>query len=318
MANGTNFKNGLKSRGIPVEGLSGDGLFSLDEYDVIYVDGTSGVDTQGGKGAWNNAVATIEQAISVSSANDVIIIKPGTYTVATADLPLTPKANQVFMSSIDGPIPSVFITDDGGGSDTDLIDIEVDNVKFVGIEILAGHADVARLVKVSDSVSVDGLTFLNCRFNGVSRATVNGISAIDGTYILTGLLVSNCDFNALTVGIAIGVKGMALSRINDNRFTLSSNAGSDIGITLADTSAAATGYGWEVKRNWFLGPPDAGKDAVAIEVTGTEDTTGLGVIADNRFAYTAVAAVTIDIIGFGTIQNYTGDATGGLLTDVGS
>ena len=320
MGAGTNFPDGVLNRGLPVDALGGGSVMPITFNNILYVDGTNGNDTNDGKSPGSGgAKSTLEGALSASLAKDIIIIEPGTYTLATANLPFTPKANQVWMAANYNPqAPNVILTDDGGGSDTDLVDLEVDNVKFVGFKFQAAHADVARLVKISDTVSITGLTFLGCMLDGNSLATVNGLSLIDATYFPTGLVAVNCRFKLCDIGISVGVKGFPDALIEHCFFDMQDAGGGDVGIQLADTSALATGYGFQVRDCDFLGAIDAGGDSVGIVIGGTEDTTAIGCITNNRFYYCGTAPITIDKIGKSIVQNYYGDATGGLLVDVGT
>lgn len=306
----TNFPSGLRSRGVPVEGLGLGQLFPLTSVDVWYVS-TSGNDTNGGK-TETNAKLTIAAAIAAAIAGDVIIIMAGTYIITTL---LTPKANQTFIAATRGPVPTVTIE----GAIADLVDVEVNGVKFIGIEFQATHNDVARLVKVADTAAVVGVTFLDCWFDGVTFTTVNGISAIDGTFTTTGLAVVGCRFIQCNVGIDVGVLGIPLAVIKSNTFQLNDVGGTDVGVALADTGAGATGYGFLIEDNAFIGPTDAGADAVGITIAGTENTTAIGGIGRNFFYNCNVAAITIDKISKSQVNNYVGDAaTGGTLVDPGT
>lgn len=285
---------------------------------VYWVDGTNGDDTNSGK-SLAQAWATVEKFFANDEARDVCIIMPGTYTVASASLPLTPLANTSLIAAVPAYIPNVIVTDDAGGSDTDLMDIEVANFTMDGIMLRAAHADVARLMKVADTASLEGLNILNCWFDGAGFATVNGISAIDGTFILTGLDLQNTHFEELDVGLAIGVLGFKNSRVAYNFFDMQDAGGGDIGISLADTSALATGYRYWIYENRFLGAVDAGRDSVGIVIAGTEDTTALGCIDNNFFSNCNVLAITQDKTNESIINNYVGDTgTGGTLVDPGT
>ncbi len=315
---GTNFPNGLSSRGVPVE-ASGVSI-PMGVNNVYWVDGTNGDDTNNGT-SLSQAWATVEKFFANDAARDLCIVMPGTYTPATASLPLTPLANTSLIAGVPAYIPNVIISDDGGGSDTDLMDIEVDNFTMDGIMLRAAHADVARLMKVADTATLEGLNIRNCWFDGAAFATVNGISAIDGTFILTGLNLENTHFEELNVGLAIGVLGFVNSRVVGNYFDMQDAGAGDIGITLADTTASTIGYRFWIHDNWFLGPPDAGSDAVGIEITDAsgEDTTGLGLIVRNHFAYCIAAAISADKMARGMVNNYVGDTgTGGSIVDSGT
>lgn len=305
----TNYPGGLLSRGVPVEDAH---KIPLGVNEVYWVDGTNGDDTNQGK-TLGKAFKTVEKFFAVDAARDVCIIMPGTYAPATASLPLTPLANTKLIAAIPAIVPNVIITDDGGGSDTDLMDIEVDNFTLDGIMLQAAHADVARLIKIADTEDVAGLNLLNCWFDAAGFATVNGVSAIDATKIITGMLIEGSHFEECDVGLAIGVKGMKNSFIRGNYFDMQDGSAGDIGITLADTTSSAIGYGFWIHDNWFLGPPDAGADAIGIVITDAsgEDTTGIGLISRNNFAYCNVAAISPDKMSKGQTLNYVGAAANG-------
>ena len=278
---------------------------------VLYVDGTSGNNKSGF--APDEAFTTLQLALAASAAGDTFIIAPGTYTMTAT---FSPLARQTYKAAVvNQRYPTVSITATSALTG-DIISLDVSGTKWVGIEFLAGHANQATLVDIADAADVNGAHFDRCVFNGADKTTVVGIQADDATFIPTGVLVENCIFRDLTGTIVdIGVLGMPYSLFQNNLFALDVNSGTV--FALADTTAFATGKGLEIKNNNFLGF-DATKDEVAITIAGTEDTTAPVLVTNNNFAYFAVAAVTIDKVGFATIQNYTGDATGGLLTDVGT
>lgn len=309
----TNFPGGLLSRGVPVESDIPAGVNN-----VWWVDGTNGNDNNNGKtlgGAW----ATAEKFFAKDSARDLCYFMPGTYTPPTASLPLTPLANTICKAAIPSYIPNVIFSDDGGGSDTDLMDLEVANFTLDGIMLRAAHADVARLMKVSDTVTLEGLNLLNCWFDGAGFATVNGISAVDGTFILTGLNVKNTHFEELNVGIDVGVLGIKNSDISGNFFDMQDVGGGDVGIALADTGGLTVGYRFWIYNNRFIGPVDAGRDALGITIAGTEDTTALGLMDSNFFSNCIATPITQNKTNESLVNNYVGDTgTGGTLVDPGA
>jgi hypothetical protein len=276
-----------------------------------FVNGSGGSDGNTGKSP-AKAFATIAAAISASVANrgDQIIIAPGTYSISAA---LVPKAYTIFKAAVMSPRnPSVKIS----GDIADLVQIDVDGCQFHGIEFLAAGNTADNLVDIADAAAVVGCLFRNCVFNGADRTSCVGVKMNDGTFAASCVVIVDCLFRDLTgTQVVVGVLGNAYGYIGYNLFALDINSGTC--ISLADTSAFATGKGMVIEHNTFLGF-DATKDEVAITISGTEDTTGAVVIRRNDFAYFAAAAVTIDKIGFATIQNYIGDATGGLLLDVGT
>jgi hypothetical protein len=281
---------------------------------TYYVDTTNGADSGSNDGkSTSKAFATLTYALSRSLAGDNFIIAPGTYTHTATFSPLARQSYRAAVVNARYPTVSITATSALTG---DLISLDVAGCSFYGIQFLAGDANQATLVDIADTADVNGAHFHSCVFNGADKTTVVGIQMDDATFIPTGIVVENCLFRDLTGTIVdVGVLGMAYALFRNNFFALDVNSGTV--FALADTSAYATGKGFEISNNNFLGF-DATKDEVAITIAGTEDTTAAGIITNNRFGYFAVAAVTIDKMGFGTIQNYTGDATGGLLTDVGT
>jgi len=257
------------------------------------------------------AFASIGAAISAGAAGDTIVIAPGTYTVTSA---IVPKARMTFKAAVINPrCPSVIIT----GNIADVVQVDVDNVKFVGIEFLAAGNTADNLVDVADAAAVRGLEFWFCTFNGADKTSVVGINAADATFALVGLFMRHCLFRDLTgTPINIGALGFAYSDIEACQIAIDVDSGT--GIALADTTAFATGKGYRIVNNDFTGF-DATGDEVGITIAGTENTTGAGIIRNNFFAFIAAAAITIDKLSKSEVNNYVGDAaTGGTLVDPGT
>lgn len=277
---------------------------------VWFVDGTNGADANAGD--QDSPFLTVTAAITATSATrgDVIIVAPGTYTTAA----IVPKANTTIMAGryVNPRKPSVILQ-----AAVDVLEVDVDGCNFVGLEFKATAAAVTQLVDVADAAAVAGIAFEGCVFNGADQTTVVGVNAADATFAMTEMYMRDCLFRDLTgTGLAIGVLGMAYSQVIYNQFALDVNSGT--GISLADTTAFATGKAYEIGWNTFTGF-DSTADEVGITISGTENTTGAGIIHDNRFAYLASAAITIDKLSLSEVQNYYGDVTtGGVLVDPGS
>ena len=299
----TNFPNGLSSRGVPVESP---GSIPMGVNNVYWVDGTDGNDGNDGK-TLGKAWKTIEKFFANDAARDVCLVMPGTYTPASASLPLTPLANTKLIAAIPSPRPNVVITDDAGGSDTDLVDVEVDNVTFQGVRFLAAHNDVSRLVKVSDTVSISGLTFDNCWFDGVAFTTVDGIGLDDGTFVCTGLVIQNCRFEeGLVSGVSIGVLGIPQGSIVHNVFETDA---SEDAVNMADVTASdGTGYGYVIKDNVVIGASDGGADSNGIVIAGGDDV-AVGAIVNNTF-HDVNTPITIDQHEENITLNYLGGVAG--------
>jgi hypothetical protein len=254
-------------------------------------------------------------AACVSGRGDVVLIADGSYDLGTTAL--VPVANTKFAAiRQENPrYPSVTIT---AGAVADMIQVDVDHVVFEGIRFLAGSNTNDNIIDVSDAADTVGFTVKNCVFDGADKTSVVGIQADDATFIPTGMSITGCLFKDLTgTMVDIGVLGMPYALISKNTFAHDVNSGK--GIALADTTAFATGKGYEITDNIFL-PFDATGDEVGISIAGTENTTGAGIIARNLFSYGAAAtSITQDKLSLAMVNNYTGDAaTGGTLVDPGT
>lgn len=278
---------------------------------IIYVDGTNGSNGNDGRSP-SSAVASVGQAITLAAAGDHVVIAPGTYTITAS---LVPLARMVFRAAIIVPrAPTVVIT----GNIADLIQVDVSGTQWHGIEIKASGATADNLMDVADGAAVAGLVINNCVFNGADQTSVVGLSNQDATFAGTQLQVTNTIFRNLTgTMVKIGVLGMAHSLFAYNTFKTDVNSGNS--FSFADTTAFATGAGFIIEHNDFIGF-DATRDEVAIAVSGTEDTTGFGMIRNNYFTqFTLSTVITQNKFNEGMINNYVGDtATGGTLYDPGT
>ena len=287
---------------------------------IWYVDVTNGSDGNLGDGP-DSAFASIGAAISASVATrgDTVVIAPGTYTITSA---LAPKAFTTFRAAVVVPqTPSVSIR----GDITNHVTVDVDGVRFIGIEFRAtgattGAASNRDLVKLADTTAITGgVTFEDCVFNGADATgpTQNGVAGIhlaDATNAVTGLVVRRCLFRDLgKTPIEVGVKGMPMAKIEDNIFAIDTPAG--MGIFLADTTAYATGKGFVIRQNEFIGNSATTTNSVGIVIQGTLNTTAAGMIRDNFFAYHATAAISVAKTPSSIINNYNGAGAGGTLLD---
>ena len=284
-----------------------------------YVDVTNGSDGNAGDGPnAGEAFASIGAAITaaVATRGDTVVIYPGTYTITAV---LAPKAFMTFRAAVINPqTPSVSIR----GNIANLMTVDVNGVRWIGCEFRATGTTAADLVKLSATTAITGgVTFEDCVFNGADQsggavAGQNGVCGISstGANATTGLVVRRCLFRDLgKTCLEVGVSGIPYAKIEDNVFALDTTAG--IGIRLGDTSAFATGKGFTIRNNDFIGPSSTSATTVGIVIVGTEDTTGAGIIRNNFFSYCAVGAITRDKIPDGVINNYVGATSGGDLID---
>ena len=282
---------------------------------IWYVDVTNGSDGNLGDGPnAGEAFASIGAAITaaVATRGDTVVIAPGTYTITSV---LAPKAFMTFRAAIVNPqAPSVSVR----GNIANLLTVDVNGCRFVGLEFRPTGTTARDLVSLAATTAITGgVTLEDCVFNGNDQNTaVNGVCGLrlGKTNATTGLVVRRCTFRDLgKTPFEVGASGMPYAKIEDNAFLIDTPAG--FGIRLEDTAAFATGKGYTIRNNEFLGQASTSADFVGISIVGTESTTAAGIIRTNYFAYCAVAALTQDKLPDSIIENYVGNSDGGKLVD---
>jgi hypothetical protein len=173
----TNFPSGVKSRGVPVEGLGGIGSPLLTTGNVYHVD--SGADAANDGNAATNPkqpAATIDGAVGKCTANngDVILVAPGhTETLsAAAGITFDVAGVTVIGMGVGGSRPTVTLDT---ATTTD-INVTAADVQIHNIIFSMNYADI---VEVFD-LSAAGFVVNKCRF--VDTATnMNFVDLIKGT-----------------------------------------------------------------------------------------------------------------------------------------
>ena len=173
----TNFPSGVKSRGVPVEGLGGIGSPLLTTGKVFHVD--SGADSADNDNAATNPAqpaATLDGAIGKCTANngDVILVAPGhTETIsAAAAITFDVAGVTVIGMGVGGSRPTITL-DTAATTDIDVTaaDVQIHNMIF--------SMNYADIVEVFD-LSAAGFVLNKCRF--VDTATnMNFVDLIKGT-----------------------------------------------------------------------------------------------------------------------------------------
>lgn len=281
---------------------------------IWYVDVTNGADGNLGDKP-EEAFASIGAAItaSVATRGDTIVIAPGTYTITSA---LSPKAFTTFRAAILNPqAPSVSVR----GNLATLMNVDVNGCRFVGLEFRATGTTARDLVRLADTTAITGgVAFEDCVFHGADQTgpTENGVAGLwtDNVNAVTGLVVRRCTFRDLgKTQLEIGVGGAPYAKIEDNVFAIDTNLG--WGISLADTAAFATGKGYIIRNNEFIGPDATTTTQVGIRIDGTYNTTAGGMIRNNYFSFCADVAITQDIVPSAVIENYVAGNDGSDVVD---
>ena len=157
----TNFPSGVKSRGVPVEGLGGIGSPLLTTGDVYHVD--SGADTASNNNAATNPkqpAATLDGAIGKCTANngDVILIAPGhSETLSAAGAITCDVAGVTIIGMGVGGSRPTFTLDTAATVDIDVTaaDVQIHNCIFS-----MNYADIAGVFDLSAA----GFVLNKCRF----------------------------------------------------------------------------------------------------------------------------------------------------------
>lgn len=139
----TAFPNGISSFGVPVLGAGGGIPSTTGTY--IFVSSTTGSDSNTGLDD-NRAVATLAQAVTLSTASvgDVIIVMPGhAETVSTT---ITPKAGTTIVGLGNGRNRPVFTASTGA---IDTFTISAANITLSNIVIIGAASGVTALVECS-------------------------------------------------------------------------------------------------------------------------------------------------------------------------
>ena len=173
----TNFPSGVKSRGVPVEGLGGIGSPLLTTGNVYHVDsGASAADDDNAATNPKQPAATLDGAIGKCTANngDVILVAPGHSETISAAAAITFDVAGVTVIGMGVGNSRPTITLDTAAT-TD-IDVTADDVQIHNMIFSMNYADI---VEVFD-LSAAGFVLNKCRF--VDTATnMNFVDLIKGT-----------------------------------------------------------------------------------------------------------------------------------------
>lgn len=175
------YPNGVTMRNIPVLNTYGG--------DVFWVD--SGAGSNGYKGTFERAFATIDYAVGRCAANngDIIMVKPGHAETVSAAGGLALDVAGISIVGIGNGADTPTVTLDT--ADTADIDVDAANVTVENIHVIANFADIA----TAFDVNADDFTVRGCRFTegtnlnflvcvqdaaagGSDRITIEGCSAI--------------------------------------------------------------------------------------------------------------------------------------------
>ena len=173
----TNFPSGVKSRGVPVEGLGGIGSPLLTTGNVYHVD--SGADTADDDNAATNPkqpAATLDGAIGKCTANngDVILVAPGHSETISAAAAITFDVAGVTVIGMGVGNSRPTITLDTAAT-TD-IDVTAADVQIHNMIFSMNYADIVE----GFDLSASGFVVNKCRF--VATATnMNFVDLIKGT-----------------------------------------------------------------------------------------------------------------------------------------
>lgn len=306
----TNFPNGVTSFGIP---LLGGARFSNPWATHYFVDGDDGSDGHNGKTP-DRAFKTIQKAIDVATAGDVIYIRPKLYTVGTGfsryteDVTITSGLDGTTMKNAN--ISLIGITPRGAPTDylgvrwkhvaTHLTNsapgLHVEGIGFFG----EGATKFVNLVTDGDveHLGGTGTSFYNCAFKGNAKLYAAGADELQ---------IVNCRFQAKYDGSVGGIQlvgsAIAIKRpvIRGCEF-IGGNANNMSGPCIV---GAAVWYDAVVRDNYFNADPDG---SIYINIAGSTST---GIISNNHFGVADISTGRIVEGGLLVTGAYDG---GGLAT----
>ena len=306
-------------------GFPGRNLFGTP----YFVDATNGNDSKTGR-EFDDAVKTIAKAISLGKAGDTIILSPEDHSVDVSVAALVPKANMQFFGAIPsyGGMPSSIISVDADDGN-DLVTINVDGVQFKDImfQHFLNASTAIRLFDIGQTAAVNGLAFIDCRFD-MNSADVTGGTALnidDATNKVTGMVIRNCAFvggdatTATNLYIDIGVAGVQECLIEHSIFCCESTDDNYAAISFADPGGTGKNYGTVIRYNSFIGPIDGAVTLVPILTPAGDSGEYPMQWHSNFFSYCLLACIPIDQMDQALVRNYIGDLTaGGTIVDAGT
>lgn len=282
----TKFPNGLSSMGMLVPG---GGRFSSPWATHYFVDGDNGSDGNSGKDS-NHAFATIAKAVSVSTAGDVIYIRPKSYTLGTGfaryteDVVVTQggtagsgqtatNANKSIIGVTPRGVPTDFLGVRWKYATNTPLNIEAPGTHIENIGFFAEDATYAIYIETDGATrskgGTDGSSIYNC--------------AIKGAFIYANggneLSIVHCRFQAKYDGTVAGIQlvgsanAVARPIIRDCEF-IGGNANN---MTDACIVGAAPWYDAVIRDCYFNADSDTN---IYINIAGSTST---GIISNCHF-----------------------------------
>lgn len=287
----THFPHGVSSFGVPV--LSG--AFGMDDSATIYfVDKKTGSDSQTGKEP-SRAFKTIEKALAVSGAYDVVYVMdpgttssdPNTYSGASANytIPVASKGLALIGAASGGLIrngrsmaPSIYAY----AAATAIIKVNAPQVTIENFRICGAYdqsgSEVAGIYVQDFSEGVYegfGLSVDNCYFEDINSVGNKGSIAIEGQWNAT---ITNCTFMNCETGISVVSSGSTCvgTVIDTVKFLSRDGAGTKINYDIYIYCQGESGI---LINNFMIGHDSPAARPCIVAVAGTED----GLISNGCF-----------------------------------
>jgi hypothetical protein len=304
--------------------------YSVNPFGKAYFVATSGGSDSAQGDDPTRPLATIAQAITNGAAGDTIVCGPGDHSVDVSAAALIPLADMQFVGAIpsNGGEPSTIISVDADDGN-DMITIDVDGVGFKDImfQHFASAGTAIRLIDVSATTAINGLSFKDCWFD-MNDADVAGGTALNcdhATNIVNGLVLNNCRFtrgsatSTVNLYVDIGVGGLANSLIEHCVFGCESTDDDYAAISFADPAGSGKSYGTVIRYNSFIGPTDGAVTLVPILTPAGSSGEYPMQWHSNYFSYCTVNPIAVDQMDEALVNNYVGDlGAGGTLVDAGT
>lgn len=265
---------------------------------ILYVDGTNGVDGVNDAKTWENAFKTIAYAVSKASAYDAIMIGQGTYTITSA-ISLNKDGLKLIgcNSSMNQNNTLIY-----AATAINCINIIANEVEIAGIAF--AHNGAADTIKLGSAAvaAVYKSHIHDCKFDGWGTA-LNAIDYHANTIDAPDIHIENCLFRSYADDVIIS--DYTRSMVNDCLIYVAANKSGISHVSTAGDRGDAV-----FAKNRIIG---ANSGDTGLELVGTPDAGKL--IAYDNYFFNCATSITQAATNVAVQMNYKNDAAGGVLID---
>lgn len=264
------FANGVTIQGMPIlmaYATSQASLGNTAKTGVYWVDSVNGLD--GNPGTYQLPLATLNRALALASANDIVMLKPGhAETITTTTNVALSTASVTILGLGYGSKRPTFTFSTNATAN---IPITAANVIMSNCLFVANKADVASFFTATGTATPTDFWLDNCEFRDTS-SILNALTVVTGNATansMDGFKMTNCRISSL--GTTAATTAIVLAEAAD-RVTLTDNYGT--WAALNDTAAfLATGANsvtnFDMGRNHLFRPNTSSTGGSFVSSSGT-------------------------------------------------